>query len=91
MIVTADAAPSFPPAITAIDYWPETDEVTLTWRNTGAASFVAKVSLDMIDWGSDLDDGIFPDMGDTTTRTFGLADTIGDGEGDVFFRIEDED
>ena len=48
-------------AITEIDYAPEANTVTLTWRKTLATSYIAKYSLDMTGWVGDLDDGITAD------------------------------
>jgi hypothetical protein len=93
--VTGKQLPAF--AITGIDYDPDAlpfPTVTLTWNNTGAAFYIAKTSQDLIDWSSDLDDSITPDMderpddGDYITVTFDLRDGV---EGDMsylYFRIE---
>jgi hypothetical protein len=80
--------PAVPFVITEIDYSPDTQEVTLTWQNSGAVSYVAKYSFDMTTWDSDFEDGILPDAGDTTTRTFGLTGTGAEGKGYLFFQIE---
>ncbi len=79
--------------INEIEYDPEGDTVTLTWRKNGAASYVAKFSLDMTNWDSDLDDGITaesdenPEDTDHITVTFPLEGVLGDAE-ELFFRIE---
>ena len=99
--LTGAIAPA-PFVITAIDYDPDADTVTLTWRKTGAGSYIAKYSLDMSDWGADIGDSLTAaldenmDDPDHITLTFNLADvvlgegdTLGD-EPDVFFRIEEE-
>ena len=83
-----------PFVITEIDYAPEAEPnptVTLTWRNSGAKFYIAKYSLDMMTegWDADLDDGIEPDEGETTTKTFELPENLWI-EGDVFFRIEEQ-
>ena len=65
--------------------------VTLTWRHSGAASYIAKFSPDMKDWGADLDDELTADRdenpadADHITVTFPL---LGDAE-KLFFRIEE--
>ncbi len=84
-------------AITEIDYAPDADPnptVTLTWRKSGAATYIAKYSFDMIDWGADLDDGITEEDDENTedtehiTVTFPLEDDRADAEA-LFFRIEE--
>lgn len=68
--------------------------VTLTWRNSGAATYIAKVSPDMTDWSADLDDGIVderdenPDDPDHITVTFPLEGVQPDTPR-LFFRIEE--
>ena len=86
---------SAPFAITEIDYDSNANSVTLTWRKTGAASYIAKHSVDMTGWGADLADGIDADddenPGDSEhiTVTFPLTDGL-ENAPDLFFRIEEE-
>ena len=64
--------------------------VTLTWNSIPDRVYVVKYSTDLIDWGSDLDDGVVGDAGESTTRTFNLSDIPElDDETKVFFRIEE--
>ncbi len=86
-----------PFAITEIDYAPDADPnptVTLTWRKTGASSYIARISGNLSDWGVDLDDSITPDRDETPgdadhiTVTFPLKDGL-ENEADLFFRIEE--
>lgn len=69
--------------------------VTLTWSKFGAASYIAKYSTDMSDWGSDLGDAITaaddenPTDADHITATFQLIGGL-ENEPKMFFRIEDE-
>ena len=90
-------------AITAIEYSPETSEVTLTWRKTGATSYVAKYSVDMIAvgdpptaWGMEMSDGLTDELdenpgdADHMTVTFDLTEFSIESEPDLFFRIEEE-
>ena len=91
IISTITAAAPF--AITEIEYDPDAEPfptVSLTWRNSGAASYAAFYSLDMTtdSWGADLNDNIAADEGDTTTETFELPESLW-AEGSVFFRIEE--
>ena len=72
VIVRADAAPTYTFEITAFEYSPSTDEVTVTWRSSPGEEFVVKYSDDMTNWDADLDDGVEGDEGETTTRTFVL-------------------
>ena len=82
--------------ITRIDYDSLADTVALTWRKSGAASYIAKYSTDMTDWGSDMGDGFtealdeIPGDPDTITVTFELVDFSIDNETELFFRIEEE-
>ena len=68
--------------------------VTLTWRNSGAATYIAKVSPDMTDWSADLDDGVTdesdenPEDADQITVTFPLEGFQPDTPR-LFFRIEE--
>jgi hypothetical protein len=72
-----------------------TQRVTLTWSNTGAATYVAKFSLDMIGWDGDLEDSITaasdekPDDDGQITMTFPLSN-VPENRSAVFFRIEEE-
>ena len=84
--------------ITGINYAPNADPVptvTLTWSNTGAATYVAKFSLDMIGWDGDLEDSITaasdenPDDDGQITMTFPLSN-VPEDKSTVFFRIEEE-
>lgn len=89
---------SEPFVITAIDYAPDADPVptvTLTWRNSGAASYVAYLSRDLSNWGEDLDDSISEEDDENTedteyiTVTFPLTGDRADAE-ELFFRIEEQ-
>ncbi len=83
------------PSITEIEYSPDTapPTVTLTWLNTGAASYSAWLSRDLSDWSEDLSDNITselderPEDADHITLTFDL-DGGRENEEDLFFRIE---
>jgi hypothetical protein len=84
-------APAF--AITAIDYSPSDDMLTLTWRSRPDEIYAVKFSGDMSGWGADLDDSIPADMGDTTTKTFDLNEGFLNGANladatRVYFRVE---
>jgi hypothetical protein len=87
---------SHPFAITAIEYAAEAGTVTLTWRKTSASSYIAKYSLDMTDWETDLRDGLTEEVDenpgdpDHLTVTFSLNDLNLQAGQDVFFRIEEE-
>ena len=64
-------------------------QLTLTWNSTPGKIYSVYYSLDMIDWGFDLDDGVVGDEGDTTTREFDLSAIPAlDGVSRVFFRVE---
>ena len=98
VVLDFTAAP-VPFVITEIEYDADAEPsptVTLTWRNSGAASYIAKYSLDMTGWGADMGDGLTavdderPEDTDHITMTFPLTDSGLEGEGDVFFRVEEE-
>jgi hypothetical protein len=77
---------SQPFAINSIGYAPGDNQLSLTWDSREGDLFTVKFSTDMIDWDSDLDDGIEADTGVSTTRTFdigGLAE-----EGNLWLRVE---
>lgn len=74
------------PTITDISLNSETNELTLTWDSSEGSSYAVLYSPDLIDWESDLEDGVNADPGESTTMTFSLdglelPDT-------VFFRVE---
>jgi hypothetical protein len=79
--------------ITGIDYDADAGTVTLTWRKIGTATYLAKISTDMIDWETDLDDNITamsdenPDDAEHLTVTFPLPPEF-QNEERLFFRIE---
>ncbi len=89
-------APEPDGAITEIEYAPDTvpPTVTLTWFNTGAATYKAWLSRDLSDWSENLDDSITPEHderpgdADHITVTFDL-DAGREDEEDLFFRIEE--
>ncbi|MFT5407581.1 MAG: hypothetical protein ACI9NC_000286, partial [Verrucomicrobiales bacterium] len=75
-------------AITAIDYSPGDNSVTLTWNSNETARYAVKYSKDLKDWGADLDDSIVPDAGEQTVKTFDLVPAGLVGAGRVYFRVE---
>ena len=82
--------------ITEIDYAPDANTVTLTWRKTLATSYIANYSLDMTGWEGDLDDGITADRDENPedptqiTLTLPLPPVLMDAP-KLFFRIETEE
>ena len=78
-------------AVTEIEYLTGgvNPSVSLTWTSSPGQLYVVKYSTDMIDWDSDLDDGVVGDEGGTTTREFDLTHFPGlVDEERVYFRIE---
>lgn len=67
-----------PLAISGLSFAPATNEVTLTWTNTGAASYVVALSTDLSDWSQNLGTATEtadenPLEPDTITATFNLS------------------
>jgi hypothetical protein len=89
-LVTDGPGPRFD--ITEIIYSPESQQVTLTWRDTGAETYAVRYSTDLTNWDADLDDGITadddenPDDGDRITKTFDIPGLAVDGR--IYFRVE---
>lgn len=63
--------------------------VSLTWNSNEGSTYALKYSVDMIDWGGELDDGVEADAGDQTTRTFDLSAAGLDAATELFFRVEE--
>ena len=85
------------PSITEFDYDPLTNSVILTWTSKPQASYVAKISNDLVDWSIDIGDGLNmegsdenPDDGNLLTKTFNLEDFAVSGISKLFFRVEVE-
>jgi hypothetical protein len=76
-------------AVTSFDLTDETGDFTLTWNSTPGELYAVKYSTDLVNWDADLDDGILADDGESTSRTFNLADL--DNPKAVYFRIEKQD
>ncbi|MDG1070519.1 MAG: hypothetical protein P8P32_02830, partial [Akkermansiaceae bacterium] len=75
-------------AITEIDLSSDL-KLALTWNSNPGRIYSVYYSLDMIDWGADLDDGVVGDDGETTTREFDLSAIPAlDGVPRVYFRVE---
>jgi hypothetical protein len=80
-----------PLAITDITYTTgELTEVALTWNSSAGTNYIVRYSTDLINWDNDLDDGILADDGDSTTRTFDLAEFSLESKTKLFFRVEVE-
>lgn len=78
-------------AITAFDFSEDNEEFTLSWSSLEGATYAVKYSTNLETWEFDLDDSVVGDVGDTTTRTFPVADLVGANEGEpVFFRVEQQ-
>jgi hypothetical protein len=75
-------------AITEIDLSSDF-KLALTWNSNPGRIYSVYYSLDMIDWGADLDDGVVGDDGETTTKEFDLSLIPAlDGVPRVYFRVE---
>lgn len=71
--------------ITGIDYDPTTDMFTLTWTSRNNRLYSLYYSLDLLDFGADVDDSI-PSGGETTTFMF---EHPSPGADHLFFRVEE--
>lgn len=80
-------APSQSIEVTDISYSAEDQRVTLTWNSREGRTYSIFYSTDLIDWTSDLDDGIVADDGTSTTRTYPVG-TLGEDGKILFFRVE---
>jgi hypothetical protein len=90
--VTNGAPPAAGLAITDITYidTEESSEVALTWNSKSRAVYIVKYSTNLVDWDTDLEDGITGDDGSSTTRTFDLTEFGLENETKLFFRVEEE-
>jgi hypothetical protein len=90
--VTNGASPPAGLAITDITYIDsnETNEVALTWNSKARATYIVRYSTNLVNWDTDLEDGITGDDGSATTRTFNLSEFGLEGETKLFFRVEEE-
>ena len=97
-VVQTNPAPELQLAITEIGYALDPElgpTVTLTWSKSGAASYIAKYSRDLIDWGADMGDGLTedfdekPEDADHITETFPLSDFGLEEDKDLSFSIYD--
>ena len=78
-------------ALSNFNYSPSADEITLEWVSSLGETYRVMWSIDMIDWGGELEDGIPADAVEaTTTRTFDLVSAGLSTEPRVFFRVEKE-
>ena len=95
MTVTAGPSSSQPFAITEIDYDPDADTVTLTWRSRPGTTYSAFSTIDLSDWSNELADSFgaaddeIPDDGNHITVTFKLENGLEDAT-DLFLRIQEE-
>ena len=60
--------------ITEIDSAAAGDMASLTWRSREGQNDAVRFSIDLINRDANLDDAIQADAGETTTRTFAVAD-----------------
>ena len=67
-------APGQSLAIKSIDYNPGDGEISLTWNSRKGDVYAVKYSTDLINWDSDIDDGVEADEGESTTRIFDISD-----------------
>jgi hypothetical protein len=84
---------SAPLAITEITYALDAELnqiLTLTWNSVSGRVYAVIYSTDMINWDSDLDDGVPADAGETTTEEFDLTGIPElNSETKAFFRVEE--
>jgi len=86
--VAPGAGPSIPLEITDIDY-SSLGVLTLSWNSKPGTTYAIRYSTDMIDWTSDIDDGVLADEGESTTGSYDLGNLVGDLRPKMFFRVEE--
>ena len=79
-----EVGPTIPPDITSIEYNPDTNQVTMTWKSRENKTYSVFSSLDLVDFSTELDDSVPAEAGDLTTRTFILFGPAADRR---FFRV----
>jgi sulfatase modifying factor 1 len=95
-VVLVEPGSAGPFAITAIDYDPDADTVTLTWRSRSNTLYRVMRSTDLSDWSNELVDSIGSEQDENTedgahiTFSFDLVEEGLDSETDLFFRIEEQ-
>jgi hypothetical protein len=91
-----DSGLSLDLAITRITYDQNDQKLNLTWRNTGAASYIIKYSTDLTNLDSDIADGLSstddenPNEAETITVTLDLTEAGVPASDRLFFRVEAE-
>ena len=88
LVINGSTNPGSGLTITDLVYDKEAGRLSLTWNSTPGTIYAVKVSRDMMDWDSDLDDGIAGDEGETTTAVFELAEVSLEDVAKAFFRVE---
>ena len=63
-------------------------DISLTWNSKEGETYAVKYSFDLIDWDSDLDDGISAAPGTETSFNFSLNSYGLQNEDVLFFRVE---
>ena len=80
-------------AITSFEYSSADTSVTVTWNSRESETYIIRVSEDLESWDTDLEDGVTPDAGTSTTKTYNLTDSLGADLASaktLFFRVEVE-
>lgn len=91
-----DSGPSLDLAITKITYDQNDQKLNLTWRNTGAVSYIVKYSTDLTNLDLDIADGFSstddenPNEAETITVTLDLTEAGVPASDRLFFRVEAE-
>ncbi|MDB4404219.1 hypothetical protein N9154_02670 [Akkermansiaceae bacterium] len=88
LVINGSTDPGAGFTITDIVYDKEAGSLSLTWNSTPGTVYAVKVSDDMMNWDSDLDDGILGEDGETTTAIFNLVEANLKDVAKTFFRIE---
>ena len=77
-----------PQDLSILNFTRDGANVSLTWNSKEGETYAVKYSLDMQDWGADLDDSVPADPGAETTFEFSLNSFGLQNAGKLFFRIE---
>ena len=77
-----------PFAISAINFTPDDNLLSLTWNSREGEIYAVKYSHDLITWDNDLDDGVPGAAGESTTWEFDMSTIELEAGAPLYFRVE---